>query len=258
MMKKVLSLLLLANLYLFADPIKIGMDSLYPPFEYLDSDGNIKGFDVDLTAELAKRIGFEYEIVKLDYDSICEAVNEKKVDIGISAFGDDESTQNCDHGISYVETELIFVKDKSRTDINSLEDLQDKKIAFENNSVLRDIVKDLGAKPIVKKIGTFISTLLLLHEGKVDSVVLYNTYMPILKGNLASLSDDDKDRLGLIMGGLNNFVVFYQQPSDDAETFIIFPKNGEFEELKNKINEAIKQMRSDGTIQNLLSKYDLK
>ena len=257
-MKKVLFLLTL-GVFLSADPIKIAMDNRYPPFEYPDSSGKTIGFDVDLAAELAKRIGFQYQIVQMDYDNICEAVNDKKVDIGISAFGDDEATEACDHGVSYFESELLFVKDKSRNDINSPEDLKGKKIAYDaDSSVLRDVVVDFGGKPVPKKSGTFIATLLLLHEGKVDSVVIDSCNAPVLNGNLSFLTTADKNRLDLISGGLSNFMIYHTQPGDDSETFVIFPKDGRHEALKNQINNAIIQMRSDGTIQNLLNKYGLK
>ena len=183
-MKKVLFFLMLGS-FLFADPIKVGMDFKYPPFEYLDDAGKIRGFDVDLANELAKRAGFQIEIVKMEYDSICDAVNEKKVDIGISAFGDDEATAACDHGVSYFESELLFVKDKSRKDINTPEDLAGKKVAYDaDSSVLKDVVTAYGGKAVPKKSGTLVLTLLLLHEGKVDSIVLDSCNAPIYMESL--------------------------------------------------------------------------
>ena len=256
-MKKFLLLLLFGG-FVLADPIKVGMDYQYPPFEYLDQAGNINGFDVDLANELAKRVGFEVQIVKMNYDSICGAINDKKIDIGISAFGADEATEACDHGVSYMETEVYFVKDKSRTDINTPEDLAGKKIAHNDISVLKDMIVDLGATPVAKKTGTFISTLLLLHEAKVDTILIYSDSMPILNGFTEILSNADKNRLELISGGLSNFVVYHTQPSDDSETFVIYPKDGRLESLKTQMNSAIIQMRKDGTIKSMLGKYGIK
>ena len=257
-MKKVLFLFLFGGSFLFADTIKVGMDYQYPPFEYLDQAGNIKGFDVDLANELAKRVGFEVELVKMGYDDICKAINDKKIDIGISAFGADEATEACDYGVSYMETEIVFVKDKSRKDINSPEDLAGKKVAYNDVSTLKDIIVDFGATPVTKKTGTFVSTLLLLHEGKVDTALIYSDSLAILNGNIEFLSNADKNRLELISGGLSNFVVYHTQPSDDSETFVIYPKDGRLEELKNKIDATIIQMRKDGTIKSMLEKYGVK
>ncbi|MBO7370190.1 MAG: hypothetical protein J6U11_03980 [Campylobacter sp.] len=100
--------------------------------------------------------------------------------------------------------------------------------------------------------------MLLLHEGRVDSVVIDSCNAPVLKGKTDILSSADKNRLNLINGGLSNFVVYHAQPVDDAETFIIFPKDGHLEILKTQIDNAIIQMRNDGTIKNLLNKYGLQ
>lgn len=256
-MRKFLFLLLFGG-FVLADPIKVGMDYQYPPFEYLDQAGNIKGFDVDLANELAKRVGFEVQIVKMDYDSICDAINSKKIDIGISAFGADEATEACDHGVSYMETEVYFVKDKNNKDINAPEDLAGKKVAYNDVSTLKDMIVSLGGRPVPKKTGTFVSTLLLLHEGKVDTILIYSDSMPILNGNTEILSNADKNRLELISGGLSNFVVYHTQPSDDSETFVIYPKDGRLESLKTQIDSAIIQMRKDGTIKSMLEKYGIK
>lgn len=257
-MKKILSLLLLANLCLFADTIRVGMDAKYPPFEYLAGANEIKGFDVDFANELAKRVGFEIQIVNMGYDSICNAINENKIDIGISAFGNDEFTQNCDRSLSYFDGEFLLVKDKNRNDINSFRDLKDKKVIYDaDNDVLRDFVMNFGAKPVPKKSGTFISSILLLHEGKADSIAMDSGNASLLKGNIDFLSNSDKASLSLIEGGLDNFVIFYRQPAKDQETFVIFPKDGRLETLKTQVNDVIYKMMNDGTIRKLLDKYGL-
>ena len=39
--------------------LRVGMDASYPPFEYIDGEGNLVGLDVDLGRELAARLGVE-------------------------------------------------------------------------------------------------------------------------------------------------------------------------------------------------------
>ena len=257
-MKKVLFFLALGS-FLFGDPIKIAMDNQYPPFEFPDKSGNTIGFDVDLATEISKRVGFETQFIRMEYDSICKAINSKQADIGISAFGDDEATQDCDHSLSYFESEYILIKDKSRKDIKSIGDLVNKKVAYDKDaSTMKDFLTEINATAVPKRSGTFFSTLLLLHEGKVDAILVDSCNAPILRGNTDFLSASDKAKLDLISGGLSAFAIFHEQPSEDSETFVIFPKDGRHEDLKNKINNAILQMRNDGTIPNLLKKYGLQ
>ena len=256
-MKRVLFFLALSS-FLFADPIKIAMDNQFPPFEF-QKGSKIIGFDVDFAEELAKRVGFEFQIVQTQYDNACSAINSGNADIGISAFGDDDATRDCDHGVSYFESEYIFIKDKATRDINYISDLKDKKVAYDrDSSAMKDILTELEAKPVPKKSGTIVSTLLSLYEGKVDAAIIDSCNAPIVRGKTEFVSQRDLTGLGLIdNGGLDRFVIFHEQQAYDSETFVIFPKDGRHEELKNKINNAILQMRNDGTIPNLLKKYGL-
>lgn len=47
--------------------IKLGSDS-YPPYNYLDEDGNPTGIDVELATEAFSRMGYRVEIVQIDWE----------------------------------------------------------------------------------------------------------------------------------------------------------------------------------------------
>jgi len=255
-MKKVLFFLALGS-FLYADPIKVAMDNEFPPFEY-QKDGNIIGFDVDLATEISKRTGLEFQIVYVPYNDACAAINSGSVDIGISAFATDDATKDCDHGLSYFESSYVFIKNKNRDDIKNAADLKDKKVAYDrDSSAMKDFIIDLGARPIPKRAGTIIPSLLSLSEGQVDSVMVYDLNMPVVHGDTEFLTQNDIDKLKFISGGLESFAVFDKQHGYDSETFAIFPKDGRHEELKKKINGAILSMRQDGFIKKLLEKYKI-
>ena len=79
-MKKIFTLLLAALATLGAAELKIGTAANYPPFEYVDEQNKITGFDMDLVAELAKRAGFEYKIVNMSFDGLIPALKTGKID----------------------------------------------------------------------------------------------------------------------------------------------------------------------------------
>ena len=56
-----------------------GLSADYPPFEYVDANGNLAGFDVDLVNEIARRMGVEVEFVDMPFDSLVAAVQEGKI-----------------------------------------------------------------------------------------------------------------------------------------------------------------------------------
>ena len=53
-----------------ADPTRLGTEGAYPPFNFVDDNGNVGGFDVDLGNELCKRAGLECTWVVNDWDTI--------------------------------------------------------------------------------------------------------------------------------------------------------------------------------------------
>ncbi len=65
--------------------LRVGMDASYPPFEFVDAQGNIQGLDVDLAEALAERFGARLEIANVGFDSLYDTLQDKKFDIIVSA-----------------------------------------------------------------------------------------------------------------------------------------------------------------------------
>ncbi|MBQ3675540.1 MAG: hypothetical protein II923_08120, partial [Campylobacter sp.] len=83
--------------------------------------------------------------------------------------------------------------------------------------------------------------------------------MPILSNDYEHMSQADKDKLVAYesMGFGKNLEILYQEDVGSAETSILFPNDGSKNELKDRINKAIAELKSDGTINNLIKKYNL-
>ena len=59
----------------------IGFDSDYPPFTYIDSAGNLTGFDIEAARWIADRQGFDAEFVAVPWDRIIPALNAGTIDM---------------------------------------------------------------------------------------------------------------------------------------------------------------------------------
>lgn len=64
--------------------LKIGLQSGYPPFEFVDETGNVVGFDIDLAKIIAERLGKELVLKDMDFDGEILSLRQGKIDLIIS------------------------------------------------------------------------------------------------------------------------------------------------------------------------------
>ncbi len=63
-----------------AGVIRVGVSADYPPFEYLDADGNRVGMDIELMEEIAGRMGVLLEWADLPFEDLINEVRSGKID----------------------------------------------------------------------------------------------------------------------------------------------------------------------------------
>lgn len=240
-----------------AQKIKVGIDPVYPPFEYR-KDGKVAGFDVDFAKELGKRVGFEIEIIDWSkYEEMCKDINDGNIDIGISNFGIDEFTQNCDYSNSYYESRTIFLKLKDRKDV-TYDNLAGKKIGYIESDSIQELIKQLGAVPVEREDG-LIGLYFQLQSGNIDAIITDSTSTPtFINQDKSLLSPSDLKLLQTSeLFGKKDITIFHKLDSDESETVVIFPNDGRLNPLKESINQAIKSMKEDGFLQDLANRYSI-
>lgn len=69
-----------------AETLKVGSETVYPPFEFLDSaSGQYVGFDIDLFKEIAKRADFDIQVYSMGLDGLVPALMSGSIDVAVSA-----------------------------------------------------------------------------------------------------------------------------------------------------------------------------
>ncbi|MFP4345394.1 MAG: ABC transporter substrate-binding protein [Anaerolineales bacterium] len=71
--------------------LRVATDPSFPPFEYIDEEGQIQGLDADIAKELAQRMGVEVHFVTTGYDGLYDALVADQADLIISALYPDPS-----------------------------------------------------------------------------------------------------------------------------------------------------------------------
>jgi ABC-type amino acid transport substrate-binding protein len=66
--------------------IHVGTDPTWPPYQMVDENNKIVGFEVDIADECAKRLGLTIEWNDVSFDSIILSVQQGQLDMGVSGF----------------------------------------------------------------------------------------------------------------------------------------------------------------------------
>ena len=223
--------------------IKVGTSADYPPFESVDSSGNKVGFDIDLMAEIAKRMDVKLEWVDMPFDSLIAAVQEGKIDTAISAFNYSEKRdEQVDFTAAYFTSEDSFmVTDAFTGQITKPEDVSQFNVGVQTSTTqdgwLTDTLVKEGKLPESK----------LFRYDRVDQAAL-----DLKSGRIDILMSDYIPAQALVeqLGGLK---VVYHGSLSSGPMNIVIPEGDQ--DLAAEMNKIIQQLQKEGFIDQLAAKY---
>jgi lysine-arginine-ornithine-binding protein len=184
-MKKILALLIVSSILFVvyplqaAEKIRIATEGAYPPFNYVDPDGNLKGFDVDLSKALCEVMGVECEIVVQDWDGMIPGLLAGKFDAIIACMG---ATEERKKAVSFTEPycRLLgrFVAPKDSGLEISQEGLKGKRIGVQRGTTYSKFLEGVYGDIVeVKTYGSIDEHNLDLKAGRLDAVVGNEIFM---------------------------------------------------------------------------------
>jgi len=213
-----------------AGKIVIGMDTTYPPFEYLDGTNKI-GFSVDFGKALARKLGVEAEFKTVAWESIIPSLDLAEFDVIISSM---TITALRDETIDfsrpyYNSSQGILVAKGNPLGIVDETDLDDSEVTIGvQTGTTSDIWATANASSAtLVKLANFDELYLKLDNGEVD-VILGDFPVIAYAANQGQTS-------GVVIGTFGS-----------AEQFGVGIREGE-PSLLNAINTAIDVMLIDGT-----------
>lgn len=156
-MKKFLAMLLAAVMVLscvsaLADDAKvlagqslrIGLSPTFMYFETQNEAGEYEGLDIDIINQLSDMLGFEYEIVPMDFSSLIGSLQTKDLDMVISGLSyTDERAQVVDFSMTYCTTDVGCVT-KVDSGIASTEDLKGKVVCCSQGTTYEILLENMG------------------------------------------------------------------------------------------------------------------
>ncbi|MDR2299909.1 MAG: transporter substrate-binding domain-containing protein [Comamonas sp.] len=227
-----------------AADLKVAIDPTYEPFTYKTADGKPTGFDVDIANAICTEIKRKCVFVEQIWDSMIPGLQAKKYDVVISSLSmTEERKRVIDFSDRYYKTPSAIVVKKG-TPYTGPASLKGKRIG-----VLKGSTQEKWAVGELRPAGATI----VPYEAQ-DQV-----YLDIKSGRLDGTVADKVEVHGGFLRKPEGRDYGYVGPDQYDTKYYgdgigIGMRKGQ-KELKDQINAAIKAIRSNGTYNNIASKY---
>lgn len=153
--------------------IVVGGNVNYPPYEFIDAEGNPSGYNVDLTKAIADVMGIKV-IFKLGaWNTVRKAFDTGDIDVLQGMSYSEGRAKEVNFIPHTVVSHSIFSRPGVPV-VNSLEDLEGKEVAFHGRGFIHDylIERNITVKPVLTN--TQADALVLVASGNFDYAVVAN------------------------------------------------------------------------------------
>ena len=222
-----------------AETLIMATNAEFPPYEYHEGDA-IVGIDAEIAAAIAEKLGMEFAIEDMAFDSIIPAVTSGKASFGMAGMTiTEDRLQMVDFSDPYATAvQVVIVPEGSA--ITSVDDLFAEgasHVVGVQTGTTGDIyttgdIEGAGLGTI-ERFSRGADAVLALTEGKVDCVVIDN--------------EPAKEFVAA-----NEGLVILDTEYATEEYAICFAKDSE---LTEQVNVALQELIADGTVQSIIDKY---
>ena len=157
--------------YTQENPLVFSMDIDYPPLEYLDKDGEPKGYDVEFTRRLMKRLNIPVTFSANTWENVAVDILSGKVDLGMMVYSPYRKNQtNYSRSLFRLYYQIVYREGERRP--VSLRNVSGMTIAMMDSRPLKDTLTKSGATPIVIK--NLKVAMRELSGGKYDALICFS------------------------------------------------------------------------------------
>ncbi len=245
------------------DVLVMATNAAFPPYEYVEGNEFV-GIDVEIAKAIAEKLGMELQIEDVEFGSIIGGVAEGKYDMGMAGL---TVTEERKQSVNFSETyatgiQVIIVKDGSS--ISSLDDIfvfddEGNPTALKNTDVKvgvqQDTTGDIYSSDDISNWGLNN----VAEDGTIttDRVVRYKTgaeAVEALKTNKVDMVIIDNEPAKSFVEANEGIHILEGDNEYAIEDYAICVSKDN-EELLEKINQALKELKEDGTIDAIVNRY---
>lgn len=216
----------------------VGFDPEFPPFGFVNENGEYDGFDLALAKELCARLGWDFKAVAINWDSKDNELATGSISCIWNGFTCTGRENEYTWSDAYVDNSIVVVV-KADSGIQSLADLAGKTVmvqsassgadALNGNTALKDTLKQ------VVELGDYNLGFMELKQGSVDAIVV-----------------DQGVAAYQIANNEGNYIILDESVSTEQYAVGFLKGNTE---LRNQVNAELLKMAQDGTMEKIGEAY---
>lgn len=216
----------------------VGFDAEFPPFGFVNENGEYDGFDLAMAKELCVRLGWDFKAVAINWDSKDNELATGSISCIWNGFTCTGRENEYTWSDAYVDNSIVVVV-KADSGIQSLADLAGKTVmvqsassgadALNGNTALKDTLKQ------VVELGDYNLGFMELKQGSVDAIVV-----------------DQGVAAYQIANNEGNYIILDEAVSTEQYAVGFLKGNTE---LRDQVNAELLKMAQDGTMEKIGEAY---
>lgn len=216
--------------------LSVGTNAEFPPFEYVDDNGEPDGFDIALIKAIGEKLGVEVQVENMEFNALVASIGGK-IDVAIAGMTvTDERKEMVDFSNSYY-TAVQYVILPKDSEIATADDLKGKAIGVQLGTTGDFIAEEIeGAE--VAQYNKALDAVNDLVNGRLDCVIVDKNPALVFESKFS-------DQVTAVDGAQFDF---------EAEEYAIAIPKGDTA-LAEQINAALQEMTDDGTFDALVEEY---
>lgn len=228
-----------------AQTLRIGFAVGYAPFSEIATDGQIKGFEVDVAQALCQRMGVQCAPVMLDFDGLIPALQSRKIDAILASMSITAARQQVIAFSSpyYYSPARMVMRSNAKVDV-SAEGLKGRRIGVERGTIHERFLAEQFKGSQVLRYATQDQVFLDLKSGRLDA-----TLVDAVIAQFGFLNHVDGRGFGFVGPDFGREEQYY------GKGIGVGLRKADADTLGRRFNEALAALRSSRELKALNDRY---
>jgi arginine/ornithine transport system substrate-binding protein len=225
--------------------LRIGFAVGYAPFSEVGSDGQLKGFEVDVAQALSMRMGLPYTAVILDFDGLIPALQSRKIDAIMASMSITPERQQliAFSAPYYFSAARMVMRSSARVDV-SPEGMKGRRVGVERGTIHERFLAEQFKGSQVLRYATQDQAFLDLKSGRLDA-----TLVDAVIAQFGFLNHADGRGFGFAGPDFGRDERYY------GKGIGVGLRKADAATLGRRFDEALAALRSSGTLKKLNDRY---